>query len=162
MKELHPKGSPAGGEPVKAGAPDDLHHIGIVVPTIQSSIDGFMKGLQMEWDGVVFHDPIQTVRVTFLRHRSPFTPMIELVEPASADSRVIRFLKRGGGLHHLCYEVDSLSARLEMVMSAGAIILLEPTPAVAFCNRKIAWIYTPEKVLVEYLERSPASAEGDK
>lgn len=107
----------------------------------------------MDWDREIFHDAIQTVRVTFLRHRSPDVPMIELIEPASSQSRITGFLNRGGGLHHLCYEVDSLTEQLETALSSGAIMLLGPSPAVAFSGREIAWICTQEKLLLEYLQR---------
>ncbi len=137
-------------------APARLHHIGFVVRRIADAVPGFVSSLEMTWDGEIFHDPTQTVRVTFLRHKSREEPMIELVEPASPQSRVYGFLKRGGGLHHVCYEADSLKSQLETVLSAGAIMVLEPTPAVAFSGRKIAWICTREKLLVEYLQRKAA------
>lgn len=129
-----------------------LHHIGFVVPRIADAAASFVTGLRMTWDGKVFHDPVQTVRVTFLRHQSAAEPMIELVEPASPESRVNAFLKRCGGLHHLCYEIESLRDQLKLSLSAGAILVLEPTPAAAFGGREIAWIITRERLLVEYLE----------
>ena len=33
------------------------------------------------------------------------------------DSPVTRFLEKGGGLHHLCYEVDNLEARIQRMKS---------------------------------------------
>ncbi len=130
-----------------------LHHIGFVVPSIGDGVGRFITGMGLRWDGRVFHDPVQTVRVTFLEHGAPEAPMIELVEPASPQSRVAGFLKRGGGLHHLCYEVDALDARLESALAAGAVLLLPPAEAVAFSGRRIAWVCTPERLLIEYLER---------
>ena len=50
-------------------APGTLHHVGFVVASIAESVQGFIDSLQAEWDGVVFHDPNQIVRVTFLRGR---------------------------------------------------------------------------------------------
>ena len=79
--------------------------------------------------------------------------MIELVEPTSPTSRINAFLKRGGGLHHLCYEVDSLAKRLKYALSQGSILLIEPSPAPAFGLRPIAWVCTREKLLIEYLQR---------
>jgi methylmalonyl-CoA/ethylmalonyl-CoA epimerase len=67
---------------------------------------------------------------------------------------VQNFLKRGGGLHHLCYEVDSLSAQLQLSRSLGGLVVRQPCPAVAFGGRQIAWVYTADKLLTEYLERS--------
>jgi methylmalonyl-CoA/ethylmalonyl-CoA epimerase len=66
---------------------------------------------------------------------------------------VLAFLKRGGGLHHLCYEVDQLDAQLERSRASGGLIVRLPIPAVAFGGRRIAWFYTKEKLLIEYLER---------
>jgi len=80
--------------------------------------------------------------------------LIELVEPAGAESPVQNFLKRGGGLHHLCYEVDSLTAQLQLSRSLGGLIVRQPMPAVAFGGRQIAWVYTADKLLTEYLARS--------
>jgi methylmalonyl-CoA/ethylmalonyl-CoA epimerase len=132
---------------------DRLHHIGFVVPSIGDGVGHFISGMGLSWDGQVFHDPVQTVRVTFLDHESSDAPLIELVEPASPQSRVAGFLKRGGGLHHLCYEVDSLDTRLETALEAGAVLLLPPAEAVAFSGRRIAWVCTPERLLIEYLGR---------
>jgi methylmalonyl-CoA/ethylmalonyl-CoA epimerase len=136
------------------GNGERLHHVGIVVPSIAGAVEGLSLGLQMHWNGKVFYDPVQTVRVAFLQHNSPGMPMIELVEPASPQSRVARFIKQGGGLHHLCYEVDSLSVQLKNILSAGAILILESSPAVAFDGREIAWVYTREGLLLEYLRRA--------
>jgi methylmalonyl-CoA/ethylmalonyl-CoA epimerase len=135
------------------GATDALHHVGFVVPSIAEVVHGFASSLSMTWDGLVFNDPVQTVKVTFLRHGQPASPSLELIEPASLQSRVSGFLKRGGGLHHLCYEVDSVPVRLNAALHKGAVLLLEPSPAVAFGGRDIAWVYTREKLLVEYLQR---------
>lgn len=135
------------------GNDERIHHIGFVVPSIAGAVQGFISGLKLRWDEKIFHDPVQTVRVTFLQHSSPDMPVIELVEPTSVQSRVAGFVKRGGGLHHLCYEVDSLTIRLKTALSAGAILLLEPSPAVAFGGREVAWVCTREGLLLEYLRR---------
>jgi methylmalonyl-CoA/ethylmalonyl-CoA epimerase len=136
------------------GDTTSLHHVGFVVRHITEAAEGFVSTLKMQWNGRIFHDPVQTVRVTFLQHESPNLPMVELVEPESEQSRVAAFLRRGGGLHHLCYEVDSLKAHLDAVIAGGAVLLLDRTPAVAFGNREIAWVCTRERLLLEYLERN--------
>jgi methylmalonyl-CoA/ethylmalonyl-CoA epimerase len=131
-----------------------LHHIGYVVKSIPEAAPRFMAALDLTWDEQIFHDPVQTVHVTFLSHRSATEPLIELVQPESDDSRVTAFLKRGGGLHHFCYEVDSLAAQLEHIQSVGGIVLHQPTPAVAFGGREIAWACTRDRLLIEYLQRA--------
>ncbi len=132
--------------------PGSFHHVGFVVRSIQDSAHSFAKSLRATWDGEIIHDPNQVVRVTFLQGEHAADPLIELVEPAGEKSPVLGFLQRGGGLHHVCYQVDDLEERLSVSRAAGGIITRAPLPAVAFGGRRIAWIYTRNKLLVEYLE----------
>jgi methylmalonyl-CoA/ethylmalonyl-CoA epimerase len=129
-----------------------IHHVGYVVRSIQQAAPGFIDSLDLDWDGRVIHDPLQTVCVSFFHPKAAGSPSIELVEPAGAGSAVERFLKNGGGLHHLCFEVDSLEAQLERSKASRDLIVQSPVPAVAFDGRRIAWVYTKNKLLVEYLE----------
>jgi len=130
-----------------------LHHLGFVVASIADSAERFTRAIRGAWDGRIIHDPVQTVHVTFLQQPSPAEALIELVQPDGPQSRVTAFLSRGGGLHHLCYEVDGLEEQLQYSRSVGAVVTQKPAPAVAFDGRRIAWIYTRDKLLVEYLER---------
>jgi len=145
-------GARAGTDTVSS-ATSRFHHVGFVVGSIDEVGRQFADSLGARWDGNVIHDPLQEARVAFLRCGGPEAPAIELVEPAGDESPLRKFLGRGGGLHHVCYEVDSLEARLEQSRSAGCLIVRRPLPAVAFGGRRIAWVYTPAKLLLEYLER---------
>jgi methylmalonyl-CoA/ethylmalonyl-CoA epimerase len=130
-----------------------LHHVGFVVSEIQAVIQGFTRSLGASWDSRIFHDPLQKVRVTFLQVAQPGDAQVELVEPAAPDSPVLNFLNKGGGLHHLCYEVVDLEAHLRGLRKEGTILVKPPLPAVAFENRRIAWVLTKQKLLLEFLER---------
>ena len=132
-----------------------LHHIGFVVADIQREIEGIAESLGAAWDGNTILDPLQRARVAFLRTECRSDALLELIEPAGKDSPVIRLLQRGGGLHHLCYEVVDLQRHLDQMRAKGAVILQHPVPAVAFDNRRIAWVGTKERLLLEFLERSP-------
>ena len=130
-----------------------FHHVGFVVASIQDSVQGFASMVQADWDEQVFHDPKQGVRVTFLKSRRPGDPLWELVEPADEQSPVHSFAAKGGGLHHVCYVVDNLAKALTGARALGAIVTRKPMQAVAFDGRRIAWIYTRNRLLIEYLER---------
>ena len=132
-----------------------LHHVGFVVSDINTSSRGFVHSLGMSWDGVVFHDPTQKVKVTFLA-TGPDCAQIELVEPVGQDSPVQKFLQRGGGQHHLCYEVDRIEEALAAFKFRKASIVQRPCPAVAFDGRRIAWFITRERLVVELLEKTNA------
>jgi methylmalonyl-CoA/ethylmalonyl-CoA epimerase len=129
-----------------------LHHIGYVVDSIEQKVQSFSDALQSEWDGHVVHDPNQHVRVTFLQSKNPVDPLFELVEPAGEKSPVLSFLRKGGGLHHICYVVDSLESALAQCRSRGMLVVRTPVPAAAFGGRRIAWVYTRDRLLIEYLE----------
>lgn len=141
------------GQRTSLRKPAHFHHVGFVVASIKAMGPSIAKTLGADWSGEIVHDPLQEARVAFLRCAGPETPAIELVEPAGEKSPLHKFLSRGGGLHHVCYEVDLLEQELERSRSAGCLIVKNPLPAVAFGGRRIAWIYTSEKLLIEYLER---------
>jgi methylmalonyl-CoA/ethylmalonyl-CoA epimerase len=130
-----------------------FHHVGFVVASIANSVHGFAIALEMDWDEQVFHDPNQGVRVTFLKGRHASDPLWELVEPADDKSPVQSFAAKGGGLHHVCYVTDNLEQAVAGARSSGAIVTRPPMPAVAFGGRRIAWVYTKNRLLIEYLER---------
>lgn len=129
-----------------------LHHVGFVVAAIVPAMEGFLSSLNATWNQQIFEDPLQKVKVAFLSTR-PGEPQIELVEPVGDKSPVGRFLhEKGGGLHHVCYETNSLEAELQAFRLRRAILARPPMPAVAFDGRRIAWVLTREHLLVELLE----------
>ena len=54
---------------------------------------------------------------------------VELIAPLGADSPVASFLARtGGGMHHICYEVDDLLAARDRLRAAGTRVLGDGEP----------------------------------
>jgi methylmalonyl-CoA/ethylmalonyl-CoA epimerase len=129
-----------------------LHHIGFVVSSIAEFAPQFAALLNSSWDGKIILDPLQAASVSFLQSNEAGDPLFELVEPAGAESPVGKFLKRGGGLHHLCYQVKNLEQQLQQSRENGVLVVRTPVPAVAFGGRRIAWVFTKTKLLIEYLE----------
>jgi methylmalonyl-CoA/ethylmalonyl-CoA epimerase len=78
---------------------------------------------------------------------------VELVEPATPDSTVGRELKKGGGLNHLCYELDDIEGQVEDAVADGAILAVAPVPAVAFSGHRIAFVYFRKVGPIEFVER---------
>jgi methylmalonyl-CoA/ethylmalonyl-CoA epimerase len=132
--------------------PLKLHHVGYVVSDIEKAAPEFVRSIGASWDGKIMADPLQGVRVSFLK-LAPEDAQIELVEPNSPNSPIARFLsEKGQGLHHLCYEVKDLKVALEELRAAGSLLAKPPKPAVAFGGRRIAWLITSEQLLMELLE----------
>jgi methylmalonyl-CoA/ethylmalonyl-CoA epimerase len=131
-----------------------LHHIGFVVQSIPDVANSFGASISAIYDGRIVHDPVQRVYVTFLRHAAGQpAPLVELIAPASPDSPVQSLARKGGGLHHLCYEVPLLEEVLQAHRRSEDLIVSPPRPAVAFQGRAIAWVFTKQKLLIEYLEQ---------
>jgi methylmalonyl-CoA/ethylmalonyl-CoA epimerase len=130
-----------------------LHHIGFVVRNVEEALPRWSASLSVRSVSAVFHDPLQRVYVAFLEPPAGDAVQVELVAPAGEDSPVASFLAKGGGLHHVCYEVDNLEAQLQEMTNRKALLLRPPKPAVAFEGRRIAWIMTRERLVIEYLER---------
>jgi methylmalonyl-CoA/ethylmalonyl-CoA epimerase len=129
-----------------------LHHVGFVVASIDASMPGFVRSLGGTWNGDVIVDPIQNVKVAFLV-LGPNEAQVELVQAHLDPAPVTKFLKdKGEGLHHMCFEVKDLEVALSTAKSNGGLLVKKPKPAVAFGGRRIAWVLTREKLLVEFLE----------
>ena len=130
-----------------------LPHIGYVVASIADDMDRWRLALSAISVTEIYEDEIQQARVAFLDLPPAGLTKVELVEPLGQDSRVAGFLEKGGGLHHLCFEVDDLEQQISEMKIQNALLLRRPQPAVAFGGRRIAWMLTREKLLIEYLER---------
>ena len=137
-----------------------LHHIGYVVASIADEIDRWRLALSAIGVTETYEDEIQQARVAFLDLPPAGLTKVELVEPLGQDSRVASFLEKGGGLHHLCFEVDDVERQISQMKMQKAMLLRRPQPAVAFGGRRIAWMLTREKLLIEYLERDHVKNEA--
>jgi methylmalonyl-CoA/ethylmalonyl-CoA epimerase len=81
---------------------------------------------------------------------------VELLEPASPEGPIARFLgKRGPGIHHICYEVDDLDAALARCRAAG-YRLVDEVPRPGAHGRRIAFVHPKATggILLELTSRS--------
>lgn len=115
------------------------HHTGLVTASIES-----MCGA-----GVAIEDPIQRVRVAFVRLHGQ---LLELVEPWDGQSPVALSLQKGNKLLHLCYSVPDLTASLQQCRPHGLLPLSKPQPATAFGGRRIVWVFSNRYGLFELME----------
>ena len=132
-----------------------LHHIGYAVKSIEVEAPRFARLLGAMWDGVIYHDPLQQARVSFLIAGNGLStaPKFELVEGDGEDAPLRRFVDKGGGLHHVCYEVADLDAHVAQMKELGAVLIKASVPAVAFNGRMVAWMFARPHLLLEYIER---------
>lgn len=112
-----------------------LHHVGIVVPKIQDSLGEITKYLKFETIGLPTLVGSQKVNICFLKIGEPF---LELIEPIEESSPIAEFAKKGGGIHHLCFEVKDIHQQVKEMSKKGATVLVQPVEG--FDSRLIAFV----------------------
>jgi methylmalonyl-CoA/ethylmalonyl-CoA epimerase len=123
-----------------------INHVAIVVEDIERALGFWRDALGLELDHVE-DVPSQKAQVAFM-------PVgdgeVELVRPTDPNTGAGKFLaERGGGMHHLCFEVDDLDAKLEELKAKG-VRLINETP-VELPGRRLAFVHPKSSggVLVE-------------
>ena len=112
-----------------------LHHIGIVVKNIQKSLGELNQYLNFESTTVPSLVGSQKVNICFLKTNNVF---LELIEPAQENSPISDFVKKKGGFHHLCFEVDDIHIELERMKKNGARVIVDVVKG--FENRLTAFV----------------------
>lgn len=128
------------------------HHIGVLVKDVALASKDYIAKLGYEARSGVIHDPIQTAYVMFLALPGD-TVFLELVAPDGPESRLSRALKAGGGINHICYEVDEIEGAVHSLRDADFFTIQEPVAAVAFSGRRIAWLMNRDHLLIELVEK---------
>ena len=142
--------------------PLKLDHIGFVVEKIDKVKELFETvGLDTGTDAVV--NPLQKVSASFVNVGEKDDIYIELLEPTSDDSPISNFLhKKGGGLHHLCFEVDDIGKATHELNAKGFRMVTSPEDCTAYdenlkrdCkdSTKIAFFIISKGVLIELIEK---------
>ena len=131
-----------------------IHHMGIVVDNIETSLGEFSKLVKFENSSIPTLIGSQKVKVCFMKF-GEFN--IELIEPIGTDSPVHNFLEKGGGFHHICFEVENIFEKIEELKKKGATIIVEPVTG--FENRLTAFVFLNMKDtncnLIELASKNP-------
>lgn len=80
--------------------------------------------------------------------------LVELLEPAEADSPIGRFVaKRGPGIHHICFAIADLDDMLKRCRAAG-IELVDQVPRIGAEGKRIAFLHPRSTggILIELTE----------
>ena len=132
-----------------------IHHIGVVVPDLEEGLKFWRDTLGLEFiKSATILD--QGVKAALLNAGGS---EIELLEPLNPDGGVGKFLaRRGGGLHHVCFESDGVDADLEAAR-AKSIPLIDQKPRKGLAGM-ICFLHpkATRGVLVEYAQ--PIEEEG--
>jgi methylmalonyl-CoA/ethylmalonyl-CoA epimerase len=132
-----------------------FHHIGYAVPSIEAYLRDYMRPLfRPVAVSDITADPVQQVSVCFATLQGG--TVIELVEPLGANSPVRQIIgSQRGGLYHLCFEADDFDGELKRFRARRCMPLGRPTAAPAFGGRRIVFLLTPQRDLLELLDGQP-------
>jgi methylmalonyl-CoA/ethylmalonyl-CoA epimerase len=130
-----------------------LHHVGIVVEDIEKGIQRYKAMFGFVPITEVVNDPVQKVSVVLLSGPDKGSVPLELIAPLTNDSPVSKILQGNMHLYHLCFLVNDIEEALKKFRSNGAIIISGPVPADLFKGKRIAFVYSPDKYVVELLEK---------
>ena len=128
-----------------------LHHVAYVTKSVDQKATRLAALLGFRLSGPAIVDPAQGVRIQFMDMGAG--ELLELLEPYGDKSPVQRHLDKGGGLYHLCFEVEDLEGTLQRLSDTGeAIVVRDPVPAPAIDNRRVAFVMTTDRDLIEFVE----------
>lgn len=131
---------------------DKLHHYGLATKSIDESIKLFLlMGYSLTSDKII--DNIQKVEIVFLKKDADH--FIELIAPLKdINGPITQILNKiGSSVYHICYEVNNINDSIIEYRNAGFSIIMKPTPAIAFNNKKISFLYSSFIGLVELVEK---------
>ena len=128
-----------------------LHHVAYTTKNLEKKVAELRDIMGFTPLAEPVFDPTQQVRIQFMDMGGG--SLIELLEPRDDQSPVWRHLKTGGGLYHMCYEVDDVAETVERLRSTGEVfVVCEPVAAPAIADRRVAFIVTSGRDLIEFVE----------
>lgn len=127
-----------------------FHHFGVACRDIERTAAEYGR-LGYE-KGETVTDPLQNVRICFLRHAS--MPVVELLSPVDGNSPVVQILEKNGTTpYHTCYEVADLDSSIRLLKRQRYVVVSRPKEACAIDGRRVAFLYNADMGLMELLER---------
>lgn len=116
-----------------------LNHVAIAVPDLAAAVATYRDTLGAEVSGAQ-PEPDHGVTVVFVT--LPNTK-VELLEPLGEDSPIRAFLDRnpGGGIHHICYEVEDIAAARDQLLAGGARVLGSGEPKIGAHGKPVLFLH---------------------
>lgn len=127
-----------------------INHIAIVVEDIEGALAFWRDRLGLPLDHMETVSN-QGVKIAFLPVGGS---EVELIQPLDQESGVAKYLrKRGPGMHHLCFEVEDIAAKLQELKEKG-VRLIDEEPLILEDGRKMAFLHpnSASGVLIELYE----------
>ena len=100
-----------------------ISHLGIAVKNLEEAREFYRTVFGLESSEPIIGGE-GTIKVSMVEVGRV---LIELIQPVGSEGAVAKFLeKRGEGFHHICYEVDNISAEIASLKTSGLEVLGDP------------------------------------
>jgi methylmalonyl-CoA/ethylmalonyl-CoA epimerase len=116
-----------------------LNHVAIAVPDLEAGTAVYRDTLGAKVSEPQ-EEPDHGVVVVFVE--LPNTK-IELLHPLGEKSPIAGFLAKnpGGGIHHVCYEVEDIEAAAEKMKAEGARVLGDGSPRIGAHGKPVLFLH---------------------
>ncbi len=116
-----------------------LNHIAIAVPDLPSAVRTYRDTLGAT---VSSSQDLPEHGVTVVFVELPNTK-VELLHPLGNDSPIAGFLEKNpsGGIHHVCYEVDDITAARDGLRAQGARVLGNGEPKIGAHGKPVLFLH---------------------
>jgi methylmalonyl-CoA/ethylmalonyl-CoA epimerase len=116
-----------------------LNHVAIAVPDLAAAAAQYRDTLGARV-GAPQAEPEHGVTVVFVELPNS---KIELLHPLGEGSPIAGFLARnpGGGVHHLCFEVEDILAARDRLKAQGARVLGDGTPKTGAHGKPVIFLH---------------------
>jgi len=127
-----------------------IDHLGIVVNSIEASIEHWARVFGYKQLTEIVTNTRQKVKVVFLTKENSI--LIKLIEPTDETSPAYRAARKGGGLHHLSFRCKDIEEEMKRLKSLGLRVITNPQPGEAFENNKIAFLLGNQGLNIELID----------
>ena len=119
-----------------------LNHVAIAVPDLEAAAATYRETLGAKVSAPQ-DEPDHGVTVVFVE--LPNTK-IEFLYPLGDNSPIKAFLDKnpGGGMHHVCYEVDDILAARDQLVAKGARIIGNGEPKIGAHGKPVLFLHPKE------------------
>ncbi len=116
-----------------------LSHVAIAVPDLAAAIAVYRDtlGAEVSAPQALAEHGVVVAFVALANTR------IELLQPLGEQSPIAAFLERnpGGGMHHLCYQVDDIAAVRDKLVAHGARLLGDRQPRLGAHGKPVLFLH---------------------
>ena len=125
-----------------------FHHVGFLTENINKSLKEFSK-LNYKKNDNLFKDQTFRVNIQFIKNSSN---IIELIKPFKENHGLIKILKKKNFAYHFAYKVRKINQSIISLRNKGFKLIINPTPAIAFKYKKVAFLKMKNNFIIELIE----------